>query len=85
MWMAIGGGITFIISIVVVLTSLLPTYSMVGCVNAAANSCGTSSLGERSTIVHIAALCVKAAIAVVIAGAIVMLIADAQKEIRDKK
>ena len=83
MWMAIGGGITFIISIVVVLTSLLPIYNTVGCIGTA--NCDTSGLDKTATIVHIAAWCVKAAIVVVIVGAIVMLIADAQKEIRDKK
>ena len=85
MWMAIGGGITFIVSIVVVLVSRLPMYNMAGCIETVSDACKATGLDEGSATVHAAAWLVKAAIVVIVAGAIVMLLADAQKEIRDKK
>ena len=83
MWLTIGGGITLIISVVTDLVSLVPIYSMVGCVDTA--NCNTSSLDKRATIVHVASWFIWAAIAVMMAGATILLVANAKKEISDKK
>ena len=81
-WLAIGGGVTFVVSMVIMFAVLLPAYGMLGTCNA--GSCATS-LDTRGLVVRVASWAVIASMAAILAGVIVLLLAKTSEETRHKK